>query len=199
MAEIINIKNKKNDVSYSEAEQAVRTLLKFMGEDPTREGLIDTPQRLLKSYKELYSGYNDDIKAILSKKFRDVSNYSGLVLLKDIDLKSTCEHHLQPIVGKVSIAYYPNGEVIGISKLSRLVSAYARRLQIQERLTTEIANALQDELNPKGVAVQIEASHVCMVVRGVNDKTSTMITKSFTGCFEGNIQSQKEFLDLIKA
>jgi len=199
MAEIIELKNAlKDKVSYEDAMEAVKTLLAYLGEDPMREGLVDTPKRLLKSYKELFAGYGVDTKEILAKKFRDVSDYSGIVLLKDIELKSTCEHHMQPIIGKVSIAYYPDGEVIGISKLSRLVSAFGRRLQIQERLTAEIANELQAEFSPKGVAVQIEAAHFCMIARGVNDASSKMITRSFTGCFEDNLDHQKEFSEMLK-
>lgn len=199
MAEVVNLKCDSNggEISHEEAAEAVRTLLRFMGENPEREGLLETPNRLLKSYKELFSGYDVNISEVLAKKFRDVSDYQGLVLLKDIELKSTCEHHMQPIIGKVSIGYYPNGEVIGISKLSRLVSTFGRRLQIQERLTAEIAQSLQNELNPKGVAVQVEASHFCMIARGVNDSGSKMITRSFTGCFEEGRELKSEFLQAI--
>jgi len=198
VAEVIDLKKQEEKASYSEAVAAIKTLLSYMGEDPTREGLLDTPERVLRSYKELFGGYEVDTKAILAKKFRDVSSYAGIVLLDGIELKSTCEHHMQPIIGKASIAYYPNGEVIGISKLSRLVSAFARRLQIQEKLTAEIAQELQKEFNPKGVAVQIEASHFCMIARGVNDSNSKMTTRFFTGCFEDNLDHQKEFVNMLK-
>jgi GTP cyclohydrolase I len=167
----------------AEAEQAVRTLIGWLGDDPAREGLQDTPARVVKAYEEWFEGYGDDPAAILSRTFDEVGGYDEPVILRDIPLQSTCEHHMAPIRGVVHIAYLPNGRVVGISKLARLVEAFGRRLQIQERLTAEIADALEVELKARGVAVVVEASHDCMVTRGVRTTGSLMATRAFRGAF----------------
>ncbi len=175
---------KKPSVSNQDALLAVKTLLRWIGEDPDREGLVDTPKRVLKSYLEHFSGYAQDPMAVLDKKFTETSGYNEMIILKDIDMQSYCEHHMAPILGKVHIAYYPQKHILGISKLVRIVEIYAKRLQIQERLTMQIANALNIGLKPKGVAVQIEATHHCMCNRGVKNKSAKMITRSFLGCLD---------------
>lgn len=165
----------------AEAEAAVRTLIGWLGDDPRREGLGETPARVVRAYEEWFSGYGDDPAAILLKTFHEVGGYDGAVVLRDIPLQSTCEHHMAPIRGRAHIAYLPNGRVVGISKLARLVEAFGRRLQIQERLTAEIADALEAALDPRGVAVVVEASHDCMVTRGVRKEGSLMKTRAYRG------------------
>lgn len=180
-----------------EVEQAVRTLIAATGDDPDREGLRDTPGRVARAYREWFAGYRTDPKSLLSRVFSESHGYDETVLLRDIPLVSTCEHHLAPITGKAHIAYRPDGLVVGISKLSRLVEACARRLQLQERLTNQIAWALEDALAPKGVAVMIEASHGCMSTRGVNQHGVSMVTKCWLGEFGTDPDLRLEFMESV--
>ena len=182
----------------SEAEEAVRTLIKWMGDDPTREGLIDTPKRVINSYAELFSGYTQDPSEILERTFEETDGYGDIVLLKDIRVESYCEHHLIPITGVAHVAYIPENRVVGISKLARTVELFSKRLQIQEKLTSQVANAINDTLKPKGVAVLIEAEHGCMTTRGVHKPGVNMVTKTLIGCFKENPDLRTEFLSLIK-
>ena len=182
----------------SEAEEAVRTLIRWMGDDPTREGLIDTPKRVIKSYAELFSGYTQDPSEILERTFEETDGYGDIVLLKDIRVESYCEHHLIPITGLAHVAYIPENRVVGISKLARTVELFSKRLQIQEKLTSQVANAINDTLKPKGVAVLIEAEHGCMTTRGVHKPGVNMVTKTLIGCFKENPDLRTEFLSLIK-
>ena len=181
--------------SESEALDAVRTLLKWAGDDPNREGLIETPKRVLKAFNEWFRGYDEDPYKILSKTFKEVEGYNDWIILKSIRLESYCEHHLAPIIGNVKVAYLPDGLVVGISKLARVVEVYAKRLQIQERLTREIGLTIEEVLKPKGVAVMIEAEHHCMCTRGVNKPGTTMITSTFLGLAESDIDFRRSFLD----
>ena len=182
----------------SEAEEAVRILIKWMGDDPTREGLIDTPKRVINSYGELFSGYTQDPSEILERTFEETDGYGDIVLLKDIRVESYCEHHLIPITGIAHVAYIPENRVVGISKLARTVELFSKRLQIQEKLTSQVANAINDTLKPKGVAVLIEAEHGCMTTRGVHKPGVNMVTKTLIGCFKENPDLRTEFLSLIK-
>ena len=182
----------------SEAEEAVRTLIKWMGDDPTREGLIDTPKRVINSYAELFSGYTQNPSEILERTFEETDGYGDIVLLKDIRVESYCEHHLIPITGVAHVAYIPENRVVGISKLARTVELFSKRLQIQEKLTSQVANAINDTLKPKGVAVLIEAEHGCMTTRGVHKPGVNMVTKTLLGCFKENPDLRTEFLSLIK-
>ncbi|WP_230532455.1 GTP cyclohydrolase I FolE [Microvirga roseola] len=181
-----------------EAEAAVRTLIRWAGDDPTREGLQDTPKRVVKAFREFYSGYQDNPAEILDKIFSEVEGYDDLVLVRDIPFYSHCEHHMVPFYGMVHIAYYPNGGVVGLSKLARLVEVYARRLQTQETMTAQIAMALEDSLEPRGVAVMIEAEHMCMSMRGVQKAGATTLTTQFTGLFKDEPSEQVRFLTLVR-
>lgn len=180
-----------------EAEEAVRTLLRWAGDDPQREGLIDTPARVAKAFEEFFAGYTVNPYELLSRTFEEVEGYDEMVVLRDIRLESHCEHHLAPFIGRCHIAYLPNKRVVGISKLARLVDAYAKRLQIQEKLTAQIANTLQEVLEPKGVAVVIEAQHQCMTTRGVNKQGVTMQTSRMLGRFREDSRTRQEFFSLI--
>ena len=185
--------------SRAEAEAAVRTLIRWAGDDPAREGLIDTPKRVVKAYEEWFGGYDEDAEAILARTFDEVEGYDDIVLVKDIRLESTCEHHMAPIIGKAHIAYLPESRVVGLSKLARLVDVFSKRLQVQEKLTAQIAGALQSALNPKGVAVMIEAEHHCMSTRGVHRHGADTITTRFTGAFQKEPYLQDRFLRLVKS
>ncbi len=176
---------------------AVRTLIRWAGDDPTREGLVDTPQRVARAWKEYCAGYGDDPSYHLSRIFEEVGGYDEIVLLKDIPFQSHCEHHMAPIIGKAHIAYLPSNWVVGISKLARVLHTYARRLQVQERLTAEVANCIWDNLKPLGVAVVIEASHACMTARGVRTPGVTMTTSRMMGVFRDDERSRKEVLMLM--
>ncbi len=180
-----------------EIEQAVRTLIAAAGDDPDREGLLDTPKRVARAYAEWFSGYGVDPAALLARTFAETEGYDETVLLRSIPLVSTCEHHLAPIVGVAHVAYRPGARVVGISKLSRLVDAFARRLQLQERLTSQIAHCLDDVLRPKGVAVIVEASHGCMSTRGVNQHNVSMVTKCWLGDFRTDPELRREMIDSI--
>ncbi|WP_407668465.1 GTP cyclohydrolase I FolE [Oceanibaculum pacificum] len=180
-----------------EAEAAVKTLLLWAGEDPAREGLLDTPKRVAKAYEEWFGGYSVDPVDMLKRTFDETDGYDEMVLLRDIRFVSHCEHHMAPIVGRAHIAYLPLNRVVGISKLARVVNAYARRMQIQERLTAQIANTINDVLEPKGVAVVIEAEHGCMTSRGVNTHGTSMVTSRMLGAFRTDPSTRREFLTMI--
>jgi len=180
-----------------EVQEAIRTLIRWSGDDPTREGLLDTPARVGRAWREYCQGYETDPSVHLSRVFHEVGGYDEVVLLKDIPFQSHCEHHMAPIVGKASIAYLPNQHVVGISKLARVLHGYARRLQIQERLTAEVAQCIWDNLKPHGVAVVIEAQHGCMTGRGVRTPGVNMITSRLIGCFLDDQSSRKEVLSLM--
>jgi GTP cyclohydrolase I len=181
----------------AEVADAVRTLLRWAGDDPTREGLIDTPARVARAWKEYCAGYDEDPAHHLSRIFEEVGGYDEIVLLKDIPFQSHCEHHMAPIIGKAHIAYLPDNWVVGISKLARVLHAYARRLQIQERLTAEVADCIWTHLKPRGVAVVIEASHACMTARGVRTPGVSMVTSRMMGVFRDDERSRKEVLALM--
>jgi GTP cyclohydrolase I len=180
-----------------EAEAAVRTLLRWAGDDPEREGLIDTPARVVRAYEEFFEGYATDPVALLERTFEETDGYDEIVLLRDIRLESHCEHHMVPIVGRAHVAYLPHRRVVGISKLARVVEAYARRLQIQEKLTAQIANTIQQVLEPRGVAVVIEAAHQCMTTRGVHKPGITMVTSRMLGAFRDDPTTRREVLAMI--
>lgn len=187
----------KSSISEEEMRQAVRTLLIGLGEDPDREGLLDTPKRVVKALKYLTSGYNKSLDELLNGAvFHEDAN--EMVLVRDIDLFSSCEHHILPIIGRAHVAYIPNGKVIGLSKIARICEMYARRLQVQERLTSQIAGAIQGLLKPQGVAVVIEATHMCMVMRGVQKPGSWTVTSSMQGVFADDAKTRQEFMDLIR-
>ncbi len=183
--------------SMQEAEAAVRTLLRWAGDDPDREGLLDTPGRVARSYRELFAGYDTDPRLYLERTFEEVGGYDQLVVLKDIRVVSCCEHHMLPVIGLAHVAYLPRDRVVGISKLARVVNGFARRLQIQEKLTAEIASAIQEVLNPHGVGVVIEAEHSCMTLRGVNTPGSTLTTSSLLGAVRDDMRTRMEFMRLV--
>lgn len=181
----------------AQAEAAVRTLLLWAGDDPSREGLIDTPSRVVRSYEEFFEGYAIDPVNLLERTFEETDGYDEIVLLRDIRLESYCEHHMVPIIGRAHVAYLPHHRVIGISKLARLVEAYSKRLQIQEKLTAQIANTIQDVLEPRGVAVVIEAAHQCMTTRGIHKPGVTMVTSRMLGAFRDDPATRRELLAMI--
>jgi len=183
--------------SRTEAEDAVRTLLRWAGDDPDREGLKDTPARVARAYEDWFSGYADDPQAYLARTFEEVNGYDEMVVLRDIRFESHCEHHLAPIIGRVHVGYLPQNKVLGISKLARVVDAYARRLQVQEKMNSQIANCIQKVLEPKGVAVVIEASHECMTTRGVHKPGVVMVTSTMLGAFREDARTRREFLNMI--
>jgi GTP cyclohydrolase I len=181
----------------SAAERAVRTLLEWAGDDPDREGLKDTPARVASAFEDWFSGYRDDPEAFLARTFEEVEGYDEMVVLRDIRFESHCEHHLAPIIGRAHVGYLPERRVVGISKLARVVDAYARRLQVQEKMNAQIANAIQKHLEPKGVAVVIEATHQCMTTRGVHKPGVTMVTSTMLGAFREDARTRREFLNII--
>ncbi len=183
--------------SREEAEAAVRTLLLWAGDDPDREGLCETPKRVVKAYEEFFSGYHQDPEEILRRTFEEIEGYDEIVALRDIRFESHCEHHITPINGKAHVAYLPDKKVVGISKLARVVELYARRLQVQEKMTAQIANTINDVLRPKGVAVVIEATHQCITSRGVHKPGVTMVTSRMLGAFREESTTRREFLTLI--
>jgi GTP cyclohydrolase IA len=185
--------------TQEQAEDAVRTLLAWAGDDPSREGLLDTPKRVVKAYREFFSGYNEDPHEALSKTFEDVGGYDDIVMLRDIEFNSHCEHHIVPFIGRAHVAYLPTHAVVGISKLARVVEIYARRLQTQETMTAQIAKTIHEALDPRGVAVLIEAVHQCMSLRGVNKRNVATITSQFTGEFKSNPVLQARFMELVRA
>jgi GTP cyclohydrolase I len=185
--------------SRAEAEEAVRTLIAWAGDDPNREGLIETPRRVAKAYGEFYSGYDQDPEDILKKTFKEVGGYDDIVLVKDIPFSSHCEHHMVPFVGKAHIAYLPHDGVVGLSKLARLVDVFARRLQTQENLTAQIIEAINEHLGPRGAAVMLEAEHMCMSMRGVQAHGVSTITHRFTGVFAEDRNEQERFFSMVRS
>ena len=191
--------NKNNMPTREEAEDAVRTLLRWAGDNPDREGLIDTPARVVRSYEEFFVGYEANPEELLKRTFEEIDGYDEMVLLKEIRFESHCEHHMAPIIGKAHIAYLPRTRVVGISKLARLVDIYAKRLTIQEKMTSQIANTLNEVLQPQGVAVVIEASHQCMTTRGVHKSGVSMVTSRMLGAFRDNPSTRRELLFMVGA
>ncbi len=183
--------------SRAEAEEAVRTLLRWAGDDPTREGLLGTPERVARAYQEFFSGYEVDPVAFLKRTFEEIDGYDELIVLRDIRFESHCEHHLAPIIGRAHIGYLPNKRVVGISKLARVLEAYARRLQIQEKLTAQVANTIQEVLQPRGVGVIIDAAHQCMTTRGVHKPGMGMVTSRMLGSFRTDPSTRREFLSIV--
>ena len=183
--------------SRQEAEMAVHTLLRWAGDDPAREGLIDTPARVARAFEDWFSGYGQDPEEYLLRTFEEIEGYDDMVILKDIRFESHCEHHLAPIIGRAHVGYLPSNKVVGISKLARVVEAFARRLQVQEKMNAQIAHCIQKVLEPKGVAVVIEAAHQCMTTRGVHKTGVTMVTSSMLGAFRDNDVTRREFLAVI--
>ena len=180
-----------------QAEAAVRTLLSWAGDDPNREGLLDTPKRVAKAYSDWFSGYGTDPDEYLARTFEEVAGYDELIVLRDIRFESHCEHHMAPIIGRVHVGYLPDGKVVGISKLARVVDAYARRLQVQEKMTAQIADCIQRVLHPRGVGVVIEASHGCMTTRGVHKRGVSMVTSKMLGGFRDDARTRSEFLQFV--
>ena len=184
-------------VTQADAEAAVRTLLQWAGEDPNREGLLDTPSRVARAYKDWFSGYALDPAEYLRRTFKEVEGYDELIVLRDIGFESHCEHHMAPIIGRAHVGYLPSGRVVGISKLARVVEAYARRFQVQEKLTAQIANTILDVLQPRGVAVVVEASHECMTTRGIHKRGVSMVTSAMLGTFRDDARTRAEFLQFV--
>ena len=180
-----------------QAEKAVKTLIEWAGDNPDREGLVETPKRVVKAYEQFFEGYNQDPEEILTKTFEEVEGYDEMVIVKDIRLESHCEHHIVPILGKAHIGYIPNNRVVGISKLARIVDVFGKRLQTQETMTSQIANVIQKVLDPKGVAVVIDASHQCMTTRGVHKPESSTVTSAMKGIFKENAVTRNEFLSFV--
>ena len=186
-----------NGISEKEAEEAFTKIIKWIGEDPSREGLKSTPKRLVKAYKEYFKGYSEDPTKILDKTFGDVQGYDDMVIQKNISLQSHCEHHLAPIIGVAHLAYIPNQKVVGLSKLARVVEVFSKRLQTQERLTMQIANVLMEALDAKGVAVSIDATHQCMTMRGIKKEQATTVTNYYLGKFKEDLSYQNRYLRFI--
>jgi GTP cyclohydrolase I len=184
-------------VSFERAEDAVRTLLRWAGDDPAREGLRDTPGRVVRAYREWFGGYGLDAEAELARTFEEVGGYDEMVVLRDIAFESHCEHHMAPIIGRAHVGYLPNGRVVGISKLARVVEIHARRLQVQEKLTAEIAHCIQAALQPRGVGVVIEAEHECMTTRGIHKRGVSMVTSKLLGSFREDARTRGEFLRFV--
>jgi len=190
-------RKKNNQISDKEAEEAIKTIVKWIGENPDREGLKSTPARVIKAYKEYFQGYNEDPSKYLMKTFTEVDGYDDMVIEKNISLSSHCEHHMAPIVGFAHVAYIPSKKVVGLSKLARVVDAFSKRLQTQERLTMQIAKTIMDVLQPRGVAVTIDATHQCMTSRGVKKENTTTITNYFLGAFKDDLSFQNRYLRYI--
>jgi GTP cyclohydrolase I len=181
----------------AEVEEAVKTIIRWSGDDPAREGLLETPARVAKAYSEYFRGYDEDPEAILQKTFEEIEGYDEMIVLRGIRFESHCEHHMAPIIGRAWIAYIPNGRVVGISKLARVVNAYAKRLQIQEKMTAQIANTIQEVLQPEGVAVVLKAEHHCMTTRGVHKPGTDLVTSRMLGVFRDNPITRQEFLAMV--
>jgi len=190
--------DKPGKVSQEQAEDAVRVLLEWAGEDPAREGLLDTPKRVAKAYRDWFSGYRMDPREYLARTFEEVAGYDEMIVLRDIEFESHCEHHMAPIIGKAHVGYLPNGKVVGISKLARVVDVYARRFQVQEKLTAQIAQCIQDVLQPRGVGVVIDGAHECMTTRGVHKRGVSMVTSKMLGEFREDARTRAEFLRFIE-
>ncbi len=190
-------KTKANRPSRKKAEEAVETLLLWAGEDPRREGLIDTPKRVASAYEDWFSGYREDPVKFLERTFEEVEGYDEMIVLRDISFESHCEHHMAPIIGVAHVGYLPSNKVVGISKLARVVEAFARRFQVQEKLTAQIANCIKDVLRPRGVGVVIDASHQCMTTRGIHKSGVSMVTSQMLGAFRKDARTRSEFLTMI--
>jgi len=190
-------KAKQSKPTQEEAQDAIRTLLRWAGDDPDREGLVDTPKRVALAYKDWFGGYKVDPVRYLKRTFEEVEGYDEMIVLRDIDFESHCEHHMAPIIGKAHVGYLPNNKVVGISKLARVVETFARRLQVQEKMTAQIANTIQDVLKPKGVGVIITARHECMTTRGVHKTGVSMVTSQMLGAFRKDARTRQEFLEII--
>ena len=188
---------KDKPVTQADAEDAVRVLLRWAGEDPAREGLLDTPRRVAEAYGDWFSGYREQPREFLERTFEEVAGYDEMIVLRDIEFESHCEHHMAPIIGKAHIGYLPDGKVVGISKLARVVEAYARRFQVQEKMTAQIARCIQDVLKPRGVGVVVEGAHECMTTRGVHKRGVSMITSKMLGTFREDARTRAEFLAFI--
>jgi len=188
---------KRPAVSQASAEDAVRTLLRWAGEDPKREGLLDTPKRVVEAYRDWFSGYSVDPKEYLRRTFEEMAGYDEMIVLRDIEFESHCEHHMAPIIGRAHVGYLPTGKVVGISKLARVVDVFARRFQVQEKMTAEIARCIDEVLQPRGVGVVIEAAHECMTTRGVHKRGVSMITSKMLGSFRTDARTRSEFLTFI--
>ena len=195
--DIVKSSSKKPEVSDKQAEEAFKTILKWIGEDPNREGLIETPKRVIKAFKEYFKGYHQDAHTDLTKTFGDVEGYDDMVIEKNITLESHCEHHMAPIIGKAHVAYIPKERVVGLSKLARVVEVFSKRLQTQERLTMQIANTLMESLDAKGVAVTIDSTHQCMTMRGIKKEQATTVTNYYLGQFKEDLSFQNRYLRLI--
>lgn len=195
----MSIIKQDNRPSREEAMKAVETLILWAGEDPSRKGLLETPRRVIDAYNEFFAGYNQDPKKVLSKTFDDIEDFDDMVIVRDIEFVSHCEHHLVPILGKAHVAYWPDEKVVGLSKLARVVDIFARRLISQENMTRNIVQAIDETLSPKGVAIYIDAAHQCMSTRGVAKASSSTITNMFTGIFKDDKDVQRRFLDAIKS
>ena len=189
-----DINKQKNKISDKEAEDAFKTILAWIGEDPNREGLLETPKRVVKAFKEYFRGYNEDPNQILDKTFGDVDGYDDMVIQKNISVQSHCEHHMAPIIGKAHVAYIPKDRVVGLSKLARVVEVFSKRLQTQERLTMQIANTLMESLDAKGVAVTIDSTHQCMTMRGIKKEQATTVTNYYLGQFKDDLSYQIRYL-----
>ncbi|HMB57243.1 MAG TPA: GTP cyclohydrolase I FolE [Arenimonas sp.] len=181
----------------AEAEAAVRVLLRWAGEDPAREGLLDTPKRVVEAYRDWFSGYADDPAEYLARTFEEVAGYDEMIVLRDIEFESHCEHHMAPIIGKAHVGYLPDGKVVGISKLARVVETYARRFQVQEKMTAQIARCIEHVLQPRGVAVVVEGAHECMTTRGIHKRGVSMVTSKMIGAFREDARTRGEFLQFI--
>ena len=195
--DINQIKTKNTEISDEKAEEAVKILIQWLGEDPNREGLLSTPKRVIKAYREYFRGYTLDPKKYLSKTFSDVEGYDDMVIEKNISIQSHCEHHMAPIIGVAHVAYIPSNRVVGLSKLARVVEVFSKRLQTQERLTTQIAKTIMESLQPRGVAVTIDAAHQCMTNRGVRKENTTTVTNYFLGAFKDDLSFQDRYLRYI--
>ena len=195
--DINQIKTKNTEISDEKAEEAVKILIQWLGEDPNREGLLSTPKRVIKAYREYFRGYTLDPKKYLSKTFSDVEGYDDMVIEKNISIQSHCEHHMAPIIRVAHVAYIPSNRVVGLSKLARVVEVFSKRLQTQERLTTQIAKTIMESLQPRGVAVTIDAAHQCMTNRGVRKENTTTVTNYFLGAFKDDLSFQDRYLRYI--
>ena len=194
--DIDNIQNQKK-ISDKEAEEAFKTIITWMGEDPNREGLLETPKRVVKAFKEYFKGYKEDPTQVLDKTFGDVENYDDMVVQKNISVQSHCEHHMAPIIGKAHVAYIPKKRIVGLSKLARVVEVFSKRLQTQERLTMQIANTLMESLDAKGVAVTIDSTHQCMTMRGIKKEQASTVTNYYLGQFKEDLSYQNRYLRFI--
>jgi len=199
--EIIHTESTKNKItkpSREEAMEAVKTLISWAGDDPSREGLIETPKRVVKAYEEFFAGYEQDASKVLGKTFEDVNGYDDIVFLRDINIESHCEHHMVPIAGKAHVAYLPKDKVVGISKLARVIEIFAKRLQTQETMTMQIVNTIDEALNPFGTAIMIDAKHQCMTTRGINKPNVSTVTTKFSGLFAEDAELRNRFMQLVK-